>query len=150
VKIKKKQLDPITSFKGDHHFLSNFYLCAVDFGGIQYPSSEHAYQAQKSKHRHVKLFIANKSTPGQATRAGQGIHIREGWDAEKLEVMERILRKKFANHYLKRLLQATGNAELIEGNEWHDTFWGMCNGLGQNQLGLILMKIRKDANEDQN
>ena len=38
----------------------------------------------------------------------------------------------------------TGDTELIEGNNWHDTFWGVCKGKGQNNLGKILMEVRKD------
>lgn len=26
----------------------------------------------------------------------------------------------------------TGDAILIEGNYWNDTYWGKCNGEGQN------------------
>ncbi len=36
--------------------------------------------------------------------------------------------------------------ELIEGNHWNDTFWGICNGNGENNLGKILMKIRHEIN----
>jgi predicted NAD-dependent protein-ADP-ribosyltransferase YbiA (DUF1768 family) len=32
--------------------------------------------------------------------------------------------------------------ELIEGNWWGDTYWGVCNGVGENHLGKLLMKIR--------
>lgn len=32
---------------------------------------------------------------------------------------------------------------VIEGNQWHDTFWGVCNGVGQNNLGQILMDTRR-------
>jgi len=40
-------------------------------------------------------------------------------------------------------LLATGDVELIEGNTWHDTEWGVCNGIGKNKLGKILMRIRE-------
>ena len=36
----------------------------------------------------------------------------------------------------------TGEAELIEGNDWGDITWGVCNGIGENKLGKILMKLR--------
>jgi hypothetical protein len=45
---------------------------------------------------------------------------------------------------LKQLLLATGDKELIEGNTWGDTFWGVCNGIGQNHLGKILMAKRTE------
>jgi len=38
----------------------------------------------------------------------------------------------------------TGKSELIEGNTWGDTFWGVSGVIGQNNLGKILMKIREE------
>ena len=32
--------------------------------------------------------------------------------------------------------------ELVEGNTWNDTLWGVCEGKGRNILGIILMEIR--------
>jgi hypothetical protein len=32
---------------------------------------------------------------------------------------------------------------LIEGNTWGDTFWGVCNGVGENNLGKTLMNVRE-------
>ena len=43
---------------------------------------------------------------------------------------------------MTRALMDTGDAELIEGNNWNDTFWGVCNNAGENNLGKLLMKIR--------
>ena len=37
---------------------------------------------------------------------------------------------------------ATEDAELIEGNWWKDTYWGICDGVGENRLGQMLMWIR--------
>jgi predicted NAD-dependent protein-ADP-ribosyltransferase YbiA (DUF1768 family) len=42
------------------------------------------------------------------------------------------------------MLKATGDEELVEGNWWNDTFWGVCNGVGENNLGKLLMKIRAE------
>ena len=49
---------------------------------------------------------------------------------------------KFIGTLLEPLLLATGDAELIEGNNWGDTYWGKCNGQGLNRLGILLMQIR--------
>jgi hypothetical protein len=54
-----------------------------------------------------------------------------------------ILAAKFKEPWLRDQLIATGDAELIEGNTWNDTFWGVCNGKGSNFLGKALMDIRK-------
>ena len=37
---------------------------------------------------------------------------------------------------------------LIEGNWWKDTYWGVCDGKGQNKLGELLMKVRKIFTEE--
>ena len=38
----------------------------------------------------------------------------------------------------------TGNAELQEGNNWGDRYWGvdLKTGYGENRLGRIIMKVR--------
>ncbi len=59
--------------------------------------------------------------------------------------MDSFLREKFSPEMiLSEMLEATGDAELIEGNHWGDTFWGVCNGVGQNNLGKLLMAIRSE------
>ena len=62
--------------------------------------------------------------------------------------MKILLRQKFGDAWLRAKLLATGDAELIEGNYWHDTFWGMCNGKGENHLGRLLMEVRSELRVD--
>ncbi len=59
--------------------------------------------------------------------------------------MELVLRQKFSHPGLLALLLATGDMELVEDNDWDDTYWGVCNGVGENNLGKLLMKIRAEA-----
>jgi len=53
------------------------------------------------------------------------------------------------------MLLATLDAELIEGNAWHDNFWGDCfcekcrDIEGLNVLGNILMRIREELQFDE-
>jgi predicted NAD-dependent protein-ADP-ribosyltransferase YbiA (DUF1768 family) len=54
------------------------------------------------------------------------------------------VREKFKNEELAQLLIDTDDHELIEGNWWHDYFWGVCNGKGENHLGKILMDVREE------
>lgn len=67
----------------------------------------------------------------------------------KLQLMERLLLKKFDNNHPQpqQMLLSTGDEELIEGNYWKDTYWGVCNGVGENHLGKLLMKIREKLKE---
>ena len=65
--------------------------------------------------------------------------------------MEKILRIKFRpKSYLAYLLTQTDPLYLCEGNTWKDTYWGVFNGVGENHLGKILMKIRGDLIERDN
>jgi len=57
--------------------------------------------------------------------------------------MINLLIQKFQSKEMASLLQATRGKELIEGNDWGDTLWGVCDGKGRNILGVILMAIRK-------
>ena len=61
--------------------------------------------------------------------------------------MYEICKIKFTtNPNLAKRLLDTGDEELIEGNDWNDIFWGVCNGKGENNLGKILMRIRNELN----
>lgn len=137
------QKEPITSFSGQYRFLSNFYPCEVQFEGILYPSSEHAYMAAKTTDEQLKRLIATIPKASDAKKFCRKVVLREDWDNVRLDYMERILRVKFALPDLRDKLKATQNRILIEGNHWGDTFWGESPvGNGENNLGKILMKIR--------
>jgi ribA/ribD-fused uncharacterized protein len=134
----------IDSFCGQYAFLSNFYPCEVEFDGVTYSSSEHAYQAAKTIDLNEREAIRNLQTPGQAKRAGQKVKMRPDWRNWKTYFMRQILESKFSNPEMREKLLSTGDEELVEGNNWNDTYWGVCDGKGKNNLGRILMSIRDD------
>lgn len=137
----------INSFWGRYRFLSNFYPCDIDYEGMLYPSSEHAYQAAKCENiTDRRKFLSG--TAGNAKRLGKNIIVRKDWDTVKLSIMEEIVRIKFKNPEVRNLLLATNDLYIEEGNGWGDTFWGVCKGKGQNHLGKILMKIRKEIQDE--
>lgn len=106
----------ITSFQGEYRFLSNFWPCPVRFEQDSYSSVEHAYQAAKTDDREIRRQIAFL-TPGGAKRFGRFVPLKEGWNGMKLQVMEKLVERKFVytpNLGLKLL--ATGDVQLIEGN----------------------------------
>lgn len=138
-------MNEITEFKGKNFFLSNFYNTPVVFEGLLFLSSEAAFQAAKSLDPCVRkqFTILN---PSESKKLGRTILLRADWEEVKDSVMETIVRDKFLRNYtIKQKLLETGEVELIEGNTWNDTYWGVCNGVGQNKLGKILMKIREEC-----
>jgi ribA/ribD-fused uncharacterized protein len=109
-----------------------------------YPSAEHAFQAMKTLNSAERRSIALAATPGQAKKAGRALSLREDWERVKDEQMLKILRVKFAVAPLAEKLLETGDQELVEGNWWGDTYWGVCKGTGQNKLGKSLMTVRAE------
>jgi len=137
-------MDNIESFEGEYRFLSNFYMLPTPIvvEGIMFPSTEHAYQAMKSLDRDDWVRISQLATPNEAKRAGRKLKIRADWDDIKLDVMSQLLRHKFVIPSLREKLLKTGDAVLVEGNWWGDTYWGVCKGVGENHLGKLLMVTR--------
>ena len=135
--------EPITRFRGDYFFLSNFYPCKISYQGCNYPSAEHAYQASKTLVHVERLLILNASRPALAKSLGRHISLRLDWEEVKVPTMREILRVKFSRSSpLSSKLISTGNRELIESNTWGDNFWGMHDERGENHLGRLLMEIR--------
>lgn len=136
----------INRFRGVHSFLSNFYETPVTWEGLTYPHAEAAFQAAKVLTNEERLPFTFLE-PAKAKQRGRRIKQREDWQQVKTQIMEEIVRAKFdQNPAIAALLLATGDAELIEGNTWHDDCWGvdLRTGKGENRLGKILMKIREE------
>lgn len=132
----------IDKFECENFFLSNFYPRAIVYKGHTFPSSENAYQAEKVPCDDWDQFLT--ITASQSKKLGRKVKIRSDWEQVKLSIMNDVLNVKFAIPDLRAMLLATGDQELIEGNTWGDTIWGTVNGVGQNNLGKLLMKIRAE------
>lgn len=131
----------IDSFTGEYRFLSNFWWSTL-YG--RRSTVEHWFQAAKANSPEDIDYVLSAATPGSAKGRGRRIALRPDWEEVKLRHMELILREKFSDRELARKLVDTGDAELIEGNTWGDTYWGMCNDVGENHLGRLLMRVRAD------
>lgn len=132
----------IKSFQDKYDFLSNFYPVNIIYNGIEYPSVEHAYQAQKTLDENERLRISFLSSASESKKEGKKLNLRKDWYEVRVPIMKDLLVLKFRNEELKEKLLATGDSILIEGNWWNDTFWGICNGVGSNMLGVLLIYIR--------
>ena len=148
----------IDSFRGKYRFLSNFYILEypIFWRGINYPSSEHFYQAMKTTDHDERLLISQAKSPGIAKKMcspegykGFKIKLRDNWDIIKDPVMSiGVLIKFTMNIGLGNMLINTHGQVLIEGNKWCDNYWGDCQCVkcvkhpGLNKLGRILMNTR--------
>lgn len=140
----------IKEFKYEHSFLSNFYPVGVTYEGLTFQSVEAAFQAAKLANVEERYQFTTLNA-SEAKRAGRRIILRKDWEQVKISVMRELLIAKFlGNPKLGRLLLETGSEELVEGNTWNDTFWGVCNGYGENHLGKLLMEIRDILKENAN
>lgn len=141
----------IVEFRGDYSFLSNFYPHSIEYMGILYPSSEHAYVSAKSNNVDFKIKISKIKSPSEVKRLGRETDLVENWNNIKLSIMEEIVRIKFSDEVMKSQLLATNGKDLYEGNWWHDNFYGYCicdkcgDKIKNNHLGNILMKIRNES-----
>jgi len=114
---------------------------------------------QGSKYRNPfkrKICVVRWSTevgPGMAKKLGRSLtenELRPDWDAVRIDVMRHFVMQKFMDHaILAEWLLATGSQLIVEGNTWHDQFWGNCHCIkcyksGRNHLGKILMDVRAE------
>jgi ribA/ribD-fused uncharacterized protein len=153
-------MEEIRQFIGEYRFLSNFYISPVLWGNFIYPSSEHAYQSEKTLDAGIRAEFRNfGTTPGMAKHYARTLKLREDWEQIKDQVMYEVVRSKFINLKLAAMLVNTGTRKLVEGNNWHDTYWGVCNGehidkgghpgihIGENKLGQIIERVRSELLE---
>ncbi|MEU4848323.1 GTP cyclohydrolase II [Streptomyces gilvosporeus] len=137
----------INDFSGEWAFLSNYYPVVVEFEGVFYPSVEHAYQAAKSTDPEIRDRIRSTLDPDRAKELGRAHLDRPDWDDAKVPVMRQVVAAKFSGPYFSEKLLESGEARLVEGNAWGDTFWGECEGVGENVMGQILMDLRDELRE---
>lgn len=124
------------------NWFSNFVTCNIVIDGLIWPSVENYYQAMKTTDPQKQSSI-RCMTPQQAKKAGRAILIRDDWNQNKEKVMMRALEAKFSQPEWQQKLLATGDAPIIEWNNWRDQIWGVTlDGQGENKLGLLLMKLR--------
>ena len=138
----------IGPFDNEYRWLSNFYPSKVVFGGKEYKSVEHAFQAAKTLDDKDREWIASAIHPGEAKKRGKCVILREDWEDVKDDVMWVCLQSKFSNIALKKKLLNTGDEELVEVNWWKDRYWGVCDGVGENKLGKLLMRLREELRND--
>lgn len=143
----------VTSFRGDHGFLSNMYHVTVKTSWGTFKSAEAAFQAAKCKNNvDIKRF---ETLDGYAAkREGKRVELCDGWDTISKDVMYQVIHAKFEQNpdIAKKLLATEGM--IVEGNNWNDNRWGAIwvdheTLKGENRLGQILMTVRDEFKKEE-
>lgn len=137
----------IDKFRGEFGFLSNMSECEVQVGGITFNSVEQAYQFHKTSSPTERDKILKAKTPKDSKLISKRFKkVRSDWHEVKDKIMYELVKIKFTdNDDYREALCLTKGVELIEGNWWGDHYWGVCNGVGKNKLGKILMRVRDEV-----
>ncbi|KAJ7665083.1 DUF1768-domain-containing protein [Mycena polygramma] len=131
-----------------HYGFTNFSPHPVRYGGKEYLTSEHLFQAFKfmdnrpdiaEKIRTISTAPRDAFTQARVHKA----HQHPNWLKMNIAKMDVVVWHKFTQHEdLKQELLATGDAELVEDSA-EDAFWGIgANGQGKNELGKALERLR--------
>ena len=133
----------ILEFRGETRWLSNFWPSLVYYDGVLYPTVENAYQAAKFPPTAIERTTLRDCSAKESKAIGaRAPVIKAEWNLRRVPVMYDLLCQKFtAGNSLADRLVATGDGQLVEGNNWGDRFWGV-DGHGLNMLGRLLMIIR--------
>ena len=130
--------------------LSNFSAHRIEYEGVEYPTVEHAFHAQKFGEGSVKERITRAGSPLVAWELGRKYkpERRADWDDVKVGVLTELVRAKATQHdEVANALILTGEEEIVELNP-DDSFWGTGpDGNGDNHMGKILMRIREELKE---
>ena len=122
--------------------------------GVLWRTVEHAFQANKTFNKEWQNKILTAITAREAKALGKQLKtlglLRPDWHEVSLLIMHHLVLLKFTffTEY-RNVLLSTGDDPIVEGNWWHDNFWGECscekcsNIEKFNHLGLILVRVRK-------
>lgn len=138
----------IIAFRGPYRFLGNESWCDVTFDGVVYPSIAHAFQSAKTLNKTKREEIRKATRFKQVSRLGATLVTRRDWKKVQCDILESLLRQKFAQPKFREVLLSTKDYKLINGDHRGETYWGMIytgrKWVGDNRLGKLLMKIREE------
>lgn len=142
--------EPVFFYEREFYVFSNFSSFMLEWKGLVFPTSEHAYHWEKFvgnpeiQHKIITARSAHDSLKIAHEYRQQYI---ANWDDIKLDVMTDICRAKLQQHpYVMKKLMQTSGRPIIE-DSWRDDYWGWGpNQDGNNHLGKIWMKLRDEIN----
>lgn len=137
----------INQFRGEYNWLSNMYSCDIMFDGHLFKSVENAYMASKNVENRDWFQFCLNNPPNICKKESKNILLRADWEKVKVKIMYGFLEQKFKQEPFKTKLLTTKNENIVEGNYWGDSFWGVDlkqnPNIGENFLGRSIMDIRK-------
>src|SRR5262245_13654729 len=145
----KSAMEIIRFYRVDNEYgyFSNFSPHPIKMKGKVWPTSEHYFQAQKFVGTGHEEEIRLVKSPMIAARLGRDRKrpLRRDWESVKDKIMFEAVRAKFTQYgELRKILLATGDAEIIE-HTGNDSYWGDGgDGSGRNMLGKTLMLVREE------
>lgn len=134
-------------------YFSPYTAHAIEIEGVVFPTVEHAYQCQRYADNKIIEEIRNARSPVKAWEISskyKHLQISEFQKEEhKLDVMEKLMRLKVEQHEeIRKALVDSGDLEIVKHITTYppgDGFWDDGeDGGGQNHMGRIWMKIRKE------
>lgn len=129
-------------FRNEYAFLSNMFPSTITLNGLTFSCAESAFQAYKCT-AHDDVLRLQAMNGVNAKSFGRTVKMRSDWNTFRLTAMYHVLKAKFIQHpELLAKLKAI-STPIVEDNTWHDTYWGVCNNVGQNHLGIILDELKE-------
>ena len=140
--------EPIYFCEPLYYPLSNFSAFQLVWKGRVWPTSEHAYQAEKFTDEAIIEALSTARSVDEAYEVAQ-IHKekrRTDWDEIKVEVMRSIFVAKINQHpKIKKMLLESGERMLIKDSSL-DAYWGWGPQKdGLNMMGKLWMEIRDEV-----
>jgi N-glycosidase YbiA len=141
------------STKDEYGCFSNFSRHSVKLDGVEWPTTEHYFQAKKFEGTHHETELRKASSAMEVAKMGRDRKrpLRADWEQVKDDIMRTAVRAKFTQHKsLQEILLSTGDAILVE-HTVNDSYWGDGgDGSGKNMLGKILVEIREELKSGHN
>ena len=147
--LREKMDEVIGFYPREFYPFDNFSSFKVEWNGYLFASVEEAYQAASFMGSDEELVekIKKSHSADEAQRIAYANRDkrREDWDDVKISIMEELLILKIEqNPYVKKKLLQTEDYMIVEDSP-KDDFWGWGpNRNGQNNLGKLWMKLRKE------
>jgi N-glycosidase YbiA len=138
----------ILFYEQEFYVFSNFSSFKLEWKGVVWMTSEHAYHSEKFKDENILEQLKNTRSAHDALKLAHASKSkrRKDWGDVKLGIMKEILMAKVEQHpYVKKKLLESCDKELIE-NSWRDSYWGWGpDKNGENYLGKLWMEVREEV-----